>query len=131
MAADYKRVSFSKWIVREDLDGPAVIALRLEIIEVKQRWLVQSWDGTLKIYYIELLGASAGTLSRCFRLHLQSLAPTNPHWARVVGYDPFSLCIIHKEGLCPRSGDINDDDDDGLSFVYKRFVQCQPAMIPD
>jgi hypothetical protein len=38
---------------------------------------------------------------------LQSLAPTNPHWARVVGYGPFSLCLIHKEGLCPSSGDIN------------------------
>jgi hypothetical protein len=24
-----------------------------------------------------------------------------------VGYDPFSLCVIHKEGLCPSSGDIN------------------------
>jgi hypothetical protein len=24
---------------------------------------------------------------------LQSLAPTNPHWARVVGYGPFSLCV--------------------------------------
>jgi hypothetical protein len=32
---------------------------------------------------------------------------TNPHWARVVGYGPFSLCVIHKEGLCPSSGDIN------------------------
>jgi hypothetical protein len=28
------------------------------------------------------------------------LAPTNPHWASVVGYDPFSLCVNHKEGLC-------------------------------
>jgi hypothetical protein len=28
----------------------------------------------------------------------------------VVGYAPFSLCVIHKEGLCPSSGDINDDD---------------------
>jgi hypothetical protein len=28
---------------------------------------------------------------------------TNPHWARVVGYGPFSLYIIHKEGLCPSS----------------------------
>jgi hypothetical protein len=27
-------------------------------------------------------------------------------WARVVGYGPFSLCVIHKEGLCPSSGDI-------------------------
>jgi hypothetical protein len=26
---------------------------------------------------------------------------------RVVGYGPFSLCVIHKEGLCPSSGDIN------------------------
>jgi hypothetical protein len=33
--------------------------------------------------------------------------PTNPHWARVVGYGQFSLWVIHKEGLCPSSGDIN------------------------
>jgi hypothetical protein len=39
------------------------------------------------------------------RLHLQSLAPT-PRY-RVVCYDPFSLCVIHKEGLCPSSRDIN------------------------
>jgi hypothetical protein len=38
---------------------------------------------------------------------LQSFTPTNPHWTRVVGYGPFSLCVIHKEGLCPTSGDIN------------------------
>jgi hypothetical protein len=48
-----------------------------------------------------------GTLSRWSRLHLQSLAHTNPHWARVVGYGPFSLWLIHKEGLCPSSRDIN------------------------
>jgi hypothetical protein len=35
---------------------------------------------------------------------LQSLAPTNPLWALAVGYVPFSLCVIHKEGLCPSSG---------------------------
>jgi hypothetical protein len=23
------------------------------------------------------------------------------------GFGPFSLCVIHKEGLCPSSGDIN------------------------
>jgi hypothetical protein len=57
-----------------------------------------------KIYYLELLRASEGTLSRWSR---QSLAPTNPHWARVVAYGPFSLSVIHKEGLCPSSGDIN------------------------
>jgi hypothetical protein len=25
----------------------------------------------------------------------------------VVSYGPFSLWVIHKEGLCPSSGDIN------------------------
>jgi hypothetical protein len=25
----------------------------------------------------------------------------------VVGYGPFFLWVIHKEGLCPSSGDIN------------------------
>ncbi|RVE44141.1 hypothetical protein evm_011220 [Chilo suppressalis] len=34
--------------------------------------------------YLELLRALEGTLSRWSRLHLQSLAPTNPHWARVL-----------------------------------------------
>jgi hypothetical protein len=32
---------------------------------------------------------------------------TNPHWAREMGYCPFSLCVIHKKGLCPSSGEIN------------------------
>jgi hypothetical protein len=32
---------------------------------------------------------------------------TNPHWAHVVDYLPFSLWVIHKEGLCLSSGDIN------------------------
>jgi hypothetical protein len=32
---------------------------------------------------------------------------TNPHWAHVVGYGPFSLYVIHKEGLCPSGGDFN------------------------
>jgi hypothetical protein len=31
----------------------------------------------------------------------------NPHWAHAVGYGPFSLCVIHKKGMCPSSGDIN------------------------
>jgi hypothetical protein len=41
---------------------------------------------------------------RWSRLHLKSLAPTNLHWASVVGYGPFSLCVIYKEGLCPAVG---------------------------
>jgi hypothetical protein len=65
----------------------------------------QSLDGWPKMYYLELLRASEGTLSRWSRQHLilQWLAQTNPHWARVV----FSLCVIHKEGLCLSSRDIN------------------------
>jgi hypothetical protein len=47
-------------------------------------------------------------VSRWSRLHLQSIAPTNPHWARVVGYGPFFfICVMHKEGLCPSSEYIN------------------------
>jgi hypothetical protein len=58
-------------------------------------------------FYLELLRASEGTLSSWSRLHLQVLAPTNPHQACVVGYGLFSLCVIHKGTLCPSSGDIN------------------------
>jgi hypothetical protein len=60
-----------------------------------------------KIYYLEILRASESRLSRWSRLHLQSLVPTNPHWAGVVGYGPFSLSVINKEGLCPSSGEMN------------------------
>jgi hypothetical protein len=31
----------------------------------------------------------------------------NPHWARVVGYGPFAVCVIHTEGLCSSSEGIN------------------------
>jgi hypothetical protein len=46
------------------------------------------------------------TLSRWSRLHLQLLAPTNPLGPRD-GLWPVLLSVIHKEGLCPSSGDIN------------------------
>jgi hypothetical protein len=39
--------------------------------------------------------------------NIQEKININPHWARVLGYGPFSLCKIHKEGLCSSSGDIN------------------------
>jgi hypothetical protein len=74
--------------IKEELDGFAVSALQHVIAEVRQ--VNQTLDGWLKMYYVEPLRASKGTLSRWPRLHLQSLAPTNPHWARVVGYGPFS-----------------------------------------
>jgi hypothetical protein len=60
-----------------------------------------------KILYLEFLRASESTLSRWSRLYLQSLTPTNPHWARVVGYGPFSFCVIYKEGPCFSSREIN------------------------
>jgi hypothetical protein len=46
-------------------------------------------------------------LSRWSWVYLQSLALTNPHLARVVGYSLFFFWVIHKEALCPSSGDIN------------------------
>jgi hypothetical protein len=58
------------------------MALRLVRFGMRSRKLSnvgQSLDGWPKIYYLELLRASEGTLSRWSRLHLQWLAPTNPH----------------------------------------------------
>jgi hypothetical protein len=85
----------------------SVVFTKMNVQSRKLSKIGQSLDGWPKIYYLELLRASEGTLSRKSWLHLQSLAPTNPHWARVVGYGLFSLCVIHKKGLWPCSGDIN------------------------
>jgi hypothetical protein len=83
----------------EELNGPAVNALMRAIAEVKQRWLVIGW--VTKNWLSWAPRASEDTLTRWAWLHLQSLAPTNPHRARVVDYGPFSLFVIHKQGLCP------------------------------
>jgi hypothetical protein len=82
---------------KEKLDGStvSVLGVRSQKLSNIGRWS----DGWPKIYYLELLRASEGTLSRWSRLYWQSLAPR--------GYDPLSLWVIHKEGLCPSSGDIN------------------------
>jgi hypothetical protein len=90
---------------QKEPDGTTVCALRRAIAEVKWRWSVIGW--VTKNLLSQALRVSEGTLSRWSRLYLQSLAPTNPHWARVVGYGPFSLCVIYKEGLSPSSEDIN------------------------
>ncbi|CAH0398585.1 unnamed protein product [Chilo suppressalis] len=60
------------------------LARLVAIVEFQQlsQWSVIGW--VTKNYYLELLRASEGTLNRWSRLHLQSLAPTNPHWARVL-----------------------------------------------
>jgi hypothetical protein len=78
---------------------------RREIAEAKQH--CRPSDGWPKIYYLEFLRALEGTLSCWSWLYLHLLAPTNPHRACVLGYGPFSLWVIHKEGLGPSSGDIN------------------------
>jgi hypothetical protein len=91
--------------VTEKLDGPAVSALWRAIAGVNQRWSV-------------IGSVTKNLLSRappCFRRHVKPLVPAavavvSTHQlalARVVGNGPFSLCIIHKEGLCLRSGDVN------------------------
>jgi hypothetical protein len=91
----------------EEFDRPAVSALGVRLPKLNNALNGQSWDGWPKPYHLDFLRASEGTLSRWSRLHLQSLAPINSHWARVVGHGPFSLLAIHKEGLCLSSGDIN------------------------
>jgi hypothetical protein len=45
--------------------------------ETNQRWPVIRW--VPKIYYLEFLRASEGTLSRWYRLHLQPIR-TGPAW---------------------------------------------------
>jgi hypothetical protein len=67
-------------------------------------------------YCLEFLRASEDRLGRRSRLYLHSLATTNPHLARVVGYGPFSICVIQKEG-CPNTGDII-----GLMMKYTFYV---------
>jgi hypothetical protein len=99
----------------EELDGPAVSVLRRAIAEVKQRWSV---IGRVTKNVLSRAPPCFGrTLNRWPRLNLQSLALINPHWARIVCYGPFSLCVIHKEGLCPSSWLINrltmNDDEYG------------------
>jgi hypothetical protein len=86
------------------LDGPAVIALWRAIAEVKQCWSVMRW-------------VTKNLLSRappCFGRHVKPLilaafAIANTHQSALGprGYGPFFLCVIHKEGLCLCSGDIN------------------------
>jgi hypothetical protein len=56
---------------------PAVVALRRAIAEIKQSWSAIGWVTKNVLCRGR---ASEGTLSSWSRLHLQSLAPTNPHW---------------------------------------------------
>jgi hypothetical protein len=76
------------------------------IAEVKQRSQRPVIGWVLQMYYLDLFRALEVML-RWSRLNLHSLAPTNPHWARVLGSGPLSLCVIHKDSPCPNREDIN------------------------
>jgi hypothetical protein len=62
--------------VREKLDGPAVRALGVRSRKLRNVRKGQSSDGSPKMYFLELLRASEGTLSRWSCLYLQSFVPT-------------------------------------------------------
>jgi hypothetical protein len=59
-----------------ELNGRAVSVLSVWTWKLSHDRRDQSLDGWTRIYYLELLRASEGTLSCWPRLHLQSLAPT-------------------------------------------------------
>jgi hypothetical protein len=82
----------------------AVSALQRAIAEVKQRWSVVGW-------------VTKNLLSRaqlCLGKHVKPLVPAafavvSTHQSALGSRRgcSFSLCVIHKEGLCPSSRDNN------------------------
>jgi hypothetical protein len=92
--------------VGQSLDGSPKIYLRWSVIGWMTKYLftlVSHWMDDQKFI---ILSSSVLGKARWSRLQLQTLASTNPLWAHV-GYGPFSLCVIHKEGLCSSSGDVS------------------------
>jgi hypothetical protein len=73
---------------------------------------------------IERNYVGAFNIYMAIHLLLQLLASTNRHCACMVSYGPFSLCVIHKEGLCPNSGGINRLMIMIGARVYHKFVTC-------
>jgi hypothetical protein len=75
----------------------------------------QSLDGWPKMYYLELLRASEGTLSRRVTASVMRGKPAvfvvlrthQPALGTRAGLRPVFKCVIHKECLCPSSRDIN------------------------
>jgi hypothetical protein len=100
-------------LIFEKLDGPALSALG--VLSGKLSDVDRSWVTKNLIF----------RAPSCFGRHVKPLvpavyavvSPTNPHWVPVVGYDPFSLWVIHKEALCPSSRDINR-----LMMMMKPYV---------
>jgi hypothetical protein len=56
---------------------------------------------------IQTLSIKTIELYQYIQRYPNKINQTNLHWARVVGYGPFSLRVIYMDGLCPSSGDIN------------------------
>jgi hypothetical protein len=81
------------YIRLEDLDGLAVRAMLVRRVMGDQKFVITS----------SVLRKARHDVSAAFVV----VSPTNPHWARVVGYGPFWFCVIHKKDRCPSSGDIN------------------------
>jgi hypothetical protein len=67
---------------------------------------LESITQSLKSAYFRLDKCECECLEYLF-IYLQTRSKAKPHWAHVGGYGPFFLCVIHKEGLCPSSKDIN------------------------
>jgi hypothetical protein len=106
----------------KELDCPAVRALGVR--SRKQSNIGWSSDGWPKFYHLELIfGRHVKPLvpavfavvnthqsalgSRGWLWHVLLMVGTLIGWwwwmSRMVGYGPFSLWVIHKEGLCPSS----------------------------
>jgi hypothetical protein len=97
----------------------ASIEKRLKVISI-ERWRDKSSSMALRSVRFGVRSRKLSNVGQKFIIssfgrHVKPLFPAafavvsthQPALARVVGYGLFSLCVIHKEGLCPSSGDIN------------------------
>jgi hypothetical protein len=104
----------------EELDSPAVSALRRAIPKVKQRWSVIGW-------VTKNLSTRAPP---CFGRHVKPLVPAvfvvvstpQPAMGPRGGLWPVFL-MCNKEGLCPSSGEMNRlmmivDDKNGGYYIF-------------
>jgi hypothetical protein len=87
----------------EELDGPAVRALRRTIGEIKHRWSVIGWVTKNLLYRAPPCGRQimslVPTALAVVSTHQPELGPRGGLW--------LVLLIIHKVGLCPSNGGIN------------------------
>jgi hypothetical protein len=97
-----RNTAHNRWQV---VDGTAIDCAERTIAEAKQHWSVIGWL-TKNLFY---------RAAPCFGRHVKPLVPIvfavvsthqsalDPHG----GYGPFSLWVIHKDGLCPKRKDIS------------------------